>query len=373
MKNLILFFTLFTATLTAQTGPWQAPLMICTSSNGSTFNTATVFQDSSGVPSVIRLGSPSSDTLMAAFQWFPAPKFSTYWDKIAVKFSYNGGTTWTTPTSCTFTGLPAGFQRPFDPSLVQLSNGQIRMYFSDGVNSPPPGGIDTYSGISNDGITYTFEPVAKFDDPTKNAIDPAVINFGGTYFYNSWSGTTTDGAFRATSNTGVTFTTQAVSAYDGTHLWLGNYLTDGSLLKFYGCGSSIWVNSSTNGTTWNTYTVTNIPMGADPAVVKNKTGTYVMLYTGPPAVAGINETGQAANGIKIFPNVFCHHFNVQNQSDENLKVEVFDVCGKLVYASVYDKNISDFKVNLSHLAIGNYNCVVTGEKVTVRRKLIKTD
>jgi hypothetical protein len=246
----------------SQTGPWQAPLKICTSTNGITFGVSTTFQDSSGVPTVIRLGSATSDTLMAAFQWFPAPKFSTYWDKIAVKFSYNGGITWTAPTSCTFTGLPVGYQRPFDPSLVQLTSGQIRMYFSAGVNSPPPGGIDSYSGISNDGITYTFEPTARFDDPTKHTIDPSVINFAGSYFYNSWTGTTTDGAFRAISSNGISFTTQATSTYDGSHLWLGNYLTDGSLLKFYGCGGvGIWANSSTDGTTWGTYTLTNVGIG----------------------------------------------------------------------------------------------------------------
>ncbi len=372
MKKLTLFFILITTFMFSQPGPWQSPLLICTSTNGTNFNVATTFQDSSGVPTVIRLGSPSSDTLMAAFQWFPAPKFSTYWDKTAVKFSYNGGITWTSPKSCTFTSMPAGFQRPFDPSLMQLANGQIRLYYSCGPTTSTVGDINSYSALSNDGITYTFEPTARFDDVSKNAIDPSVANFAGSYFYNSWTGTQSDGSFRATSNNGLTFTTQPVNTYDGSHLWLGNYMTDGSLLKFYGCGMNIWVNSSTNGTTWSTYTITNVGMGADPAVVKNKLGTYIMIYTGPPAALGIQENN-LENGITIFPNSFSHHINIKNDLNESLTIEITDLSGKIVYQGKTDKGSEPTKVYLSHLSNGVYNCRVSGNGQDLTRKLIKTD
>ncbi len=364
----------FVVSLRSQTGPWQSPLLICTSSNGTTFGTTSVFQDSSGVPTVIRLGSATSDTLMAAFQWFPAPKFSTYWDKVAVKYSYNGGTTWTAPKSCTFTSMPGGYQRPFDPSLMQLSSGQIRLYFSCSPMSPTVGMINSYSAISNDGITYTFEPTARFDDASKDAIDPSVGNFLGSYFYNSWSGTQTDGAFRATSSNGLSFTTQATSAYDGTHLWLGNYMTDGSLLKFYGCGMNIWVNSSSNGTTFGTYSVTNVGMGADPAVVKNKLGTYVMIYTGPPAVTSVSENNSLEKDLKIFPNTFTNYITISvADMSENLDIEIYDVLGKKVAASSLQRGITEVKINLSHLANGNYTCKVAGEHGICSRKIIKTD
>jgi len=372
MKKILTFLLIYSAACFAQTGPWQSPLMIATSSNGTIFTTPAVFQDSSGVPSIIRIGSPTSDTLMAAFQWFPAPKFSTYWDKIAVKFSYNGGISWTSPTSCTFTGMPGGFQRPFDPSLVQLSPGQIRMFFPDGLNSPPAGGIDSYSAFSNDGITYTFEPAARFDDLTKQAIDPSIVNFGGNFFYNSWTGNQSDGAFRAISNNGITFTTQTTYTFDGMHLWLGNYMVDGSTLKFYGSGSpgNIWFNSSANGITWNGYISTNIGMAADPAVVKNKSGVYVMLYTGPPAVTGINES-YTDTGIKLFPNCFSHHITVKSDLNEELYIEIIDINGKVVHTAKSEKDIQATKINLSHLSNGVYHCRVSGEKTTITRKIIK--
>jgi hypothetical protein len=374
MKKFTVLFTLLASTLWSQTGPWQSPLLICTSVNGTTFGAPTLFQDSSGVPTVIRLGTLSSDTLLAAFQWFPAPKFSTYWDKTAVKFSYNGGTTWTAPKSCTFTSMPAGFQRPFDPSLMQLANGQIRLYYSCGPTTSTIGDINTYSALSNDGITYTFEPTARFDDATKNAIDPSVVNFAGSYFYNSWTGTPSDGAFRATSNNALTFTTQATSTYDGTHLWLGNYMTDGSLLKFYGCGMNIWVNSSTNGTTWNTYSVTNVGMGADPAVVKNKSGTYVMLYTGPPAVTSVKDNKEFDSKINLFPTVFNTHFTITvSDMNERLTVTVFDQQGKKVHSSVIDGSSEKNQINLSHLAAGSYYCEISDGYRSVSRQIIKAE
>ncbi len=357
----------------SQTPPWQSALMTCTSTNGVNFSVASVFQDSSGVPTVIRIGTTNSDTLISAFQWFPAPTGNSHWDKVAVKFSYNGGTTWTAPTTCTFINLPVGNQRPFDPSLVKLPNGQIKMYFSDGVNAPPTGGIDTYSGLSDDGKTYTFEPTARFDDPTKHAIDPSVAIFGGTYYYNSWTGTNSDGAFRATSSNGTSFTTQAVSPYDGTHLWLGNYLVEGSNLKFYGCGMGMWVNSSSDGITWSTYT--NIPiMGADPAVVKNKAGNYRMIYTGPPNATGINANIKDDQGITIFPSVFDDHIFILNTGKGgDRQLEIYDVAGKFVHGATLKKEFEINKIDLSFLSSGVYYCKIFNEASSVTRKIVKND
>lgn len=369
--NIFIYLCLCVISINAQSLPWQSPLKICTSTNGINFTTSSVFQDSSGVASVIRIGSASSDTLLCAFQWFPAPQFSTYWDKIAVKYSYNGGVTWTSPISCQFSGLPVGYQRPFDPCLLKLPNGQIRMYFSSSTTlAPPAGGIDTYSGISNDGVTYTFEPTPRFDDATKHAIDPTVAIFGGTYYYNSWTGNNADGAHRAISNNGTTFTTQTVNPYDGSHLWLGNYLVDGTNLKFYGCGSGMWVNSSTNGTTWGTYTPISI-MGADPSVVKNKSGTYVMIYTGPPNTSSIEKVDKNSN-LSIYPNIFEHFIFITHQdNDADYDLEIVDVFGKIVYKNRIPKNSDVTKIELEFLPVGSYYCKLSNEHVVFTKSIVK--
>ena len=158
------------------TGPWNNPLLMTTSADGQQFDLPVIFQDSAGVPSLIRW---KGDTLVAAFQWFREPKPSPTWDRVAVKFSYDNGETWTEPAPIQIPDLPAGYQRPFDPTLVVLPDQSIRMYFSS--SATPPMGLDetvnTYSATYTDGIHYTFDPGIRVDHPTKPVIDPAVIYF----------------------------------------------------------------------------------------------------------------------------------------------------------------------------------------------------
>ena len=47
--------------------PWESPLKMAWSNDGTNFGNATIFQDSSGVPSIIKW---KGDTLVCAFQWF---------------------------------------------------------------------------------------------------------------------------------------------------------------------------------------------------------------------------------------------------------------------------------------------------------------
>ena len=56
MKNisLLLFLVLLSLKLFSQNFPWERPLKIAWSPDGITFGTPTIFQDSSGVPSVIK-------------------------------------------------------------------------------------------------------------------------------------------------------------------------------------------------------------------------------------------------------------------------------------------------------------------------------
>lgn len=370
--NIVLFLFIGFSSINAQQ-PWTQPLKYCTGSNGTTFSNTITFQDSSGVPSVIRIGTSSSDTLIAAFQWFPAPMSNPKWDKVAVKFSYNGGTTWTTPTTCTFINLPGGFQRPFDPCLMKLSNGQIKMYFSGAVNSPTLGQIDSYGAISNDGITYTVQSPAIFNDPTKNVIDPTVTSFSNTYQYVSWSGVQSDGAYRAISSDAITFTTQPLIPFDNTHLWLGNLMVDGGLLKFYGCGNGpIWVNSSSTGSAWNGYTVTNISTGADPAVVKNKSGQYLMIFTGQPYTTSVSESVGNVYDFKAYPIPCGDHVFISSPINSPVSIEIYDTEWRLVKSQNYDDSTREQKIELKELGCGIFYLKCKGEKKSEYIRLVKT-
>src|SRR6478736_2775834 len=152
----------------AQTNyPWERPLKMAWSKDGTNFDKFTIFQDSSGVPSFIKW---KGDTLVCVFQWFRLPKNSMTWDKVAVKFSYDAGITWTKPAPIIVNGIPGNYQRPFDPTLAVVSKTSLRIYFSSS-NGMPIGGLDgsvnTYSAISTNGITYTFENNPRFDQPSK--------------------------------------------------------------------------------------------------------------------------------------------------------------------------------------------------------------
>lgn len=69
-------------------GPWNSPLLMAWSQDGRVFATTTTFQDSSGL-------------------WFREPRTAPTWDRIAVKFYYDVGRTWTETAAFGSTSVPA--------------------------------------------------------------------------------------------------------------------------------------------------------------------------------------------------------------------------------------------------------------------------
>src|SRR4051794_16319081 len=101
---IFIFLAVKSLTVNCQPGfPWQNALVIVQSNNGINFNSPAIFQDSCGVPCVINW---KNDTLACVFQWFRQPMGSATWDKVAIKFSYDRGVTWTNPTPIVVNNLP---------------------------------------------------------------------------------------------------------------------------------------------------------------------------------------------------------------------------------------------------------------------------
>lgn len=304
MRKILFIAALLLASATgkAQGFPWERPLMIAWSNDGITFNAPTIFQDSSGVPSVVRW---HGDTLIATFQWFRQPQPSPSWDRVAVKFSYDNGASWTVPTPIVVNGIPPSYQRPFDPTLVVLSDDSLRIYFSSSDGIPPPmldSTVNTYSAVSTDGVNYSFEPNARVDVIDNRVIDPAVIHFGPGWHYLAPAGAPQDGAYHYLSPNGINFNVVPMIISDAMHNWTGNYMVDSPTeLRFYGAGQNgIWYNSSPNGGIWNGYVNTNI-MGGDPTVLKVDADTYLMIHVGQPYGMAIGDGPIAANGPKVLP------------------------------------------------------------------------
>ena len=317
------------------TGPWNNPLMMTTSMDGQQFDLPTVFQDSAGVPSLIRW---KGDTLVAAFQWFRQPKPSPTWDRVAVKFSYDNGQSWTTPVPIQIPDLPAGYQRPFDPTLVVLDDLSIRMYFSS--SAIPPMGLDetvnTYSATSADGIHYTFDPGIRVDHPTKPVIDPAVIRFKNLWHYTAPAGAPQDGAHHYTSTDGLTFSEQASLPSDNTHNWTGNLMLESpDLVRFYGAGpGGIWFSESDNGATWGLYQPTNI-QGGDPTVLKRNEDDYLMIYVGPPGTSGWAEPSLAYESFQVIQTADQHNLRCIYTLNRPAQVgfQITDLLGRPLHTS----------------------------------------
>lgn len=268
-------------------GPWQSGLRIARSIDGRSFGQWQLFQDSSGVPSAVRW---KGDTMVCAFQWFREPRTAPTWDRVAVKFSYDAGLTWTEPVPIVVKDFPAGYQRPFDPTLAVV-DGRLRLYFSssDGL---PMGGltsiVNTYSAISSDGVTYAFEPGTRYDVADRPVIDPAVIRFNGLWHYCAPIGAPQEGAYHAVSSDGLDFTPVPPYPSDAQHNWTGNFMmVSDSTLRFYGSGPRLWYAESKDGAKWSAYNDININ-GGDPTVVRVGPTEWFIIYVGPRQTTDLN-------------------------------------------------------------------------------------
>lgn len=369
---IILFFVNIQLT-TAQTGPWNSPLKIARSIDGITFGTPEIFQDSAGVPSIIRW---HGDTLISAFQWFRQPIGSPSWDRVAVKFSYDKGLTWTEPTPIVLPDLPTGYQRPFDPTLVVAPGGGIRIFYSSGITKGLLDSlINTYSALSADGIHYTFEAGARVDHPTTQAIDPAVTWFHGMWHYACPYGPPPFIAYHAISSDGINFTRVPDIISDAIHNWTGNYMVnDTDELRFYGCGSTaIWYNHSKNGGAWDGYVSTNIN-GGDPSVVKVEDGNYIMVYVGPPKSTAIT-TATATPSITVYPNPCTSLLSISCSTCTNqpVTISVIDAQGRVVLSKYFPSCLDVHCMDMEALLPGNYLLKLDVNGRCYEQKVIKTE
>lgn len=352
---IILCLSLFISVASGQNKPWENALKMAISADGKSFGPISVFQDSAGVPSLCR---KNRDTLMAVFQWFRGPQGSPTWDRVAVKYSYNDGMTWTEPMPIQVHGLPAGYQRPFDPTLVPFAKDSFRLFYSSSRQMPTPGQdsiIDCHSAWTSNGLDYYFESGARVDEANKRVIDPAVVQFKGMWHYAAPKGAPQDGAFHFISSDGLSFSKVPDIMSDALHNWTGNYLVaDTSELRFYGSGTKIWYNSSSNGGVWSGYQETNISQGGDPAVVRLNNDSFLMVYVGINIKNEVNE--MIGYSFRPFPNPIqagtgltlpSPHGHLPNSG----QFRIFNITGQVVQFGEYQNEIY-----IHDLSPGMYIC-----------------
>jgi hypothetical protein len=267
-------------------GPWDQDVAAYrVSRDGEAERTATF--ERAGVPTLTRL---ADGRLLAAHQHFPAD-FGSGFDKVAVRFSEDGGRTWSAPQIIHLTGLPEGMRFPFDPTLVTLPDGRIRLYFTSikgrRLDASPPA---IYSAISRDGVAYEFEPGVRFAVGGRIVIDCAVVLHRGVFHLfapdNGSTGTgepeSRDGiGYHATSSDGLAFQRVADVESPGRRRWRGSAQSDGQVITFFGTGMGLWLATSEDAATWKLAPELRV-RGADPGAVASRDGGFIVVATTPP-------------------------------------------------------------------------------------------
>jgi hypothetical protein len=307
---------------TGTAGPWdQDVLVFVVSAAGEVTKTATF--ERAGVPAVSRM---KDGRLIAAHQFFPADNADSF-DKVAVRFSSDDGYTWTGPEVIRLAGLPQGMRFPFDPTLVALPDGRIRLYFTSLHGRQFEEDVPAiYSAISTNGLDYVFEPATRFGIPGRPVIDCAVVFHEGIFhLYSPDNGeqadpgarqdgdqpdlSTNQGAgYHATSEDGLTFTRTEDVRIDDARRWLGSAQSDGEVITFWGTyhnanpptgispvqRGGLWLAGSADGQSWNLLEAPRVD-GADPGAVASRKGGWIVVATGPPR-PGTPSAGRARPG-----------------------------------------------------------------------------
>lgn len=261
---------------TSQNGPWNEDLYFTKSNDGTNFGKRNLFIEAAGVPSITQ---DSKGKLIAAFQWFPKED-TKHFDQVALVTSKDNGETWTKPQPMKIADFPSYYQRPFDPTVVALPNGKIRMYFTSATYSSVS---SIFSAISNDGINYIFETGRRYSVSNKMVIDSTAGKLGDTWhMIGSFDSPEAQGSgYHATSKDGLKFVKAAYINFGKDNICIGNILVLSKTFRFYGSGFKIWWTSSKNGNQWSNPVNTNVE-GGDPAIVKLPNSEYLMIYVGLP-------------------------------------------------------------------------------------------
>jgi hypothetical protein len=280
-------------------GPWDNDVVVFHLKTTGEMERIATFERA-GVPTIARL---TDGRLIAAHQYFPADSGEDF-DKVAVRFSADDGHTWTPPRVITLTGLPEEMRFPFDPTLVPLPDGTVRLYFTSvrtrRRDAPPPG---IYSALSKDGIHYEFEPDSRFAVLERPVIDCAVVLHRGVFHLFApdngvdlrlapRGGTERAGiGYHGTSQDGLHFERVADVQLDGNWRWLGNAQSDGAKMTFYGTGDGLAMATSEDGITWKRATSSSRIRGGDPGAVTARDGGLIVVITGPPRPGTASDRG----------------------------------------------------------------------------------
>ena len=275
-------------------GPWDNEVVVQRVTADGTASTVATF-GRADVSSIARL---QDGRLAIACQAFPKDD-RAHFNRIAVRFSSDDGRTWGEPTPIVVANMDVALAPPFDPALVVLPDGRVRLYFITHTGTDAaPGQTAVHSATSTDATHYDYEPGMRFTVPGRVVVDcAAALHEGVFHLVVPDNGTPAEflerrrrgepqpggNGYHATSTDGLVFTRAADLPLSSTRdRWFGNLLSDGSQLLFFGSGPGPWPMTSADGKRWAP-AVTSMRMpGVDPCAVRLRDDSWLVVATREP-------------------------------------------------------------------------------------------
>ena len=283
---------------TANMGPWDSSIILATSTDGLIFTKEDALVEHAAVPNLFMT---ANGDVIATYQYFVEDGEVTIDGAIAYSLSKDQGKTWTDPAIVTIEGLPEANSGPTDPSyifvtravdptLVELSDGSLRLYFTyqeEGEDQPHMNSAINTDGDISGTFTYEEDSGLSADGPI---IDPSVIFFDGIWHHFTWTRKDNENNeaiqstdlenYHSISDDGLTFTFQDKITLDMS--FLGGVVATDDGLRFYGTGNGGVVSAfSPDGYNWEMDEGVRTQGGNDPGITRLEDGTYLLLYTGP--------------------------------------------------------------------------------------------
>ncbi|MBU4205030.1 beta-galactosidase [Patescibacteria group bacterium] len=267
-----------------QQGPQNDNTYFTISSDGKNWQPGSLVVKEASVPDVIQLqknvGNFKKGDLLIYFVDFSTVNKPADVETLGLIISTDGGKIWGQKTTVSIKNK-SNKGSVVDPSVVQLSDGTLRLYFfGSEITSGDPAGATgphkVYSAVSSDGINFTVENGIRFQDD--KLTDPEVIQYKNQWFMYYSVGTATK---LAVSNDGLNFSARAITGGDIGGV-PGAVIFDGSV-RLFGCRKGIATAVASNGINFNKeqediFSGKIQGIVCDPSVARMDNGEYAMVY-----------------------------------------------------------------------------------------------
>ncbi len=263
-------------------GPWETSLHLACSDDGLNWTVGPRVIQRADVPHLLRV---EDGRLLATFQYFSytdPDHFNVFFSST----SSDGGKTWTEATAVEMEGLPAPSEDvadnqpvpvPLDPTLVQLSDGRLRLYFTYWAEGDDWLGL--HSAVADEvGGVFAYEagPLLDLDAELR---DPSVVWHDGRWHHFAQVATAEDMGkrnYHSTSSDGVHFSREEDVVLD--IMMLGNAVSVDGGLRFYGSNRVDMITAFTeDGFDWELEDGIRVEGSGDPGVAELDDGWLMIL------------------------------------------------------------------------------------------------